>query len=226
MKCIYVAIGQKNSSVAQTVKTLEEYGAIEYTVVVVASAGDPAPFKYLAPYAGLRDGPALDGERRARAGRLRRPVQAGRGLPPDLAAAAPPAGPRGVPRRRLLPAQPPARARGQALRRDGRRVAHRAADHRDQGRRHLGLHPDQRDLDHRRPDLPRVRPLLLGRAPGDQRRQLGVARRRRRPDQGDARRRRHAQDRPGPVPRPRVASRRSAPSSTRPPRPSSTAATA
>ena len=52
VKCIYVAIGQKNSSVAQTVKTLEDAGAMEYTVVVVASAGDPAPFKFLAPYAG------------------------------------------------------------------------------------------------------------------------------------------------------------------------------
>ena len=56
VKCIYVAIGQKNSSVAQTVATLEEHGALEYTVVVVASAGDPAPFKYLAPYAGCAMG--------------------------------------------------------------------------------------------------------------------------------------------------------------------------
>jgi len=56
VKCIYVAIGQKNSSVAQTVKTLEDHGALEYTVVVVASAGDPAPFKYLAPYAGCAMG--------------------------------------------------------------------------------------------------------------------------------------------------------------------------
>src|SRR5665213_215974 len=56
VKCIYVAIGQKNSSVAQTVKVLEDFGALEYTVVVVASAGDPAPFKYLAPYAGCAMG--------------------------------------------------------------------------------------------------------------------------------------------------------------------------
>ena len=56
VKCIYVAIGQKNSSVAQTVKTLEDAGALEYTVVVVASAGDPAPFKFLAPYAGCAMG--------------------------------------------------------------------------------------------------------------------------------------------------------------------------
>ena len=56
VKCIYVAVGQKNSSVAQTVKVLEDFGALEYTVVVVASAGDPAPFKYLAPYAGCAIG--------------------------------------------------------------------------------------------------------------------------------------------------------------------------
>ena len=56
VKCIYVAIGQKNSSVAQTVKTLEDFGALEYTVVVVAGAGDPAPFKFLAPYAGCAIG--------------------------------------------------------------------------------------------------------------------------------------------------------------------------
>ncbi len=56
VKCIYVAIGQKNSSVAQTVKILEDHRAMEYTVVVVASAGDPAPFKYLAPYAGCAMG--------------------------------------------------------------------------------------------------------------------------------------------------------------------------
>ncbi len=56
VKCIYVAIGQKNSSVAQTVKTLEDFGALEYTVVVIAGAGDPAPFKYLAPYAGCAIG--------------------------------------------------------------------------------------------------------------------------------------------------------------------------
>jgi F-type H+/Na+-transporting ATPase subunit alpha len=52
VKCIYVAIGQKGSSVAQTVATLEQHGAMEYTVVVNAPAADEAVFKYLAPYAG------------------------------------------------------------------------------------------------------------------------------------------------------------------------------
>ncbi len=56
VKCIYVAIGQKASTVAQAVATLEELGAMEYTVVVVAPASDPAPYKYLAPYAGCAMG--------------------------------------------------------------------------------------------------------------------------------------------------------------------------
>src|SRR4051812_29187480 len=56
VKCIYVAIGQKASTVAQTVKTLFDAGAMEYSVVVVAPASDPAPFKYLAPYAGCAMG--------------------------------------------------------------------------------------------------------------------------------------------------------------------------
>jgi F-type H+-transporting ATPase subunit alpha len=56
VKCIYVAIGQKGSTVAQTVDVLREHGALEYTVVVNAPASEPAPFKYLAPYAGCAMG--------------------------------------------------------------------------------------------------------------------------------------------------------------------------
>ncbi len=56
VKCIYVAVGQKGSTVAQTVDTLREHGAMEYTVVVNAPASDPAPYKYLAPYAGCAMG--------------------------------------------------------------------------------------------------------------------------------------------------------------------------
>jgi F-type H+-transporting ATPase subunit alpha len=56
VKCIYVAIGQKGSTVAQTVATLEARGAMEYTVVVTAPASDEAVFKYLAPYAGCAMG--------------------------------------------------------------------------------------------------------------------------------------------------------------------------
>jgi F-type H+-transporting ATPase subunit alpha len=54
--CIYVAIGQKRSTVAQLVKTLEEYGAMDYTIVVAATASEPAPLQYLAPYSGCAMG--------------------------------------------------------------------------------------------------------------------------------------------------------------------------
>jgi F-type H+-transporting ATPase subunit alpha len=54
--CIYVAIGQKRSTVAQVVKTLEEFGAMEYTTVVAATASDPAPLQYIAPYSGVTMG--------------------------------------------------------------------------------------------------------------------------------------------------------------------------
>ncbi|MHB8799079.1 MAG: F0F1 ATP synthase subunit alpha [Thermoanaerobaculia bacterium] len=54
--CIYVAIGQKNSTVAQVVQTLEANGAMEHTIVVAASASDPAPLQYIAPYAGCAMG--------------------------------------------------------------------------------------------------------------------------------------------------------------------------
>src|SRR5512135_1679591 len=54
--CIYVAIGQKRSTVAQVVKTLETYGAMEYTIVVAATASDPAPMQYIAPYSGCAMG--------------------------------------------------------------------------------------------------------------------------------------------------------------------------
>jgi F-type H+/Na+-transporting ATPase subunit alpha len=54
--CIYVAIGQKRSTVAQVVKTLEDYGAMEYTIVVAATASEPAPLQFLAPYAGCAMG--------------------------------------------------------------------------------------------------------------------------------------------------------------------------
>jgi F-type H+-transporting ATPase subunit alpha len=67
--CIYVAIGQKLSTVAQTVAVLEKYGAMDHTIVVVAGAEDPAPLQYLAPYSGvamgeevMEEGVKLEGE--------------------------------------------------------------------------------------------------------------------------------------------------------------------
>jgi F-type H+-transporting ATPase subunit alpha len=56
VKCIYVAIGQKKSTVAQVVATLEQHGAMEYTIVVAATASDPAPLQYIAPYSGCAMG--------------------------------------------------------------------------------------------------------------------------------------------------------------------------
>ncbi len=54
--CIYVAIGQKRSTVAQVVKTLADYGALEYTIIVAATASEPAPLQFLAPYTGCSMG--------------------------------------------------------------------------------------------------------------------------------------------------------------------------
>ncbi len=56
VKCIYVSIGQKNSKIAQIAKRLEREGAMEYTVIVAATASDPASFQYIAPYAGTAIG--------------------------------------------------------------------------------------------------------------------------------------------------------------------------
>ena len=142
----------------------------------------PGPAAVHRPLRRLGDGRVLHVQRRARPDRLRRPVQAGRGLPAAVAADAAPAGPRGLSGRRLLLPQPAAGAVGQAQRRARRRLAHRAADHRDARRRGLGLHSDQRDLDHRRPDLPAARPVLRRPAAGDERRHLGLPRGRCRPD--------------------------------------------
>jgi len=74
--CVYVAVGQKRSTVAQLVKKLEETGAIEYSIVVAATASEPAPMQFLAPYAAT-----------AMAEHFR---EAGCVLPSDVAAAAPP----------------------------------------------------------------------------------------------------------------------------------------
>jgi F-type H+/Na+-transporting ATPase subunit alpha len=54
--CVYVAVGQKRSTVAQIVKTLQDYGAMEYSIVVAATASEPAPLQFLAPYAGCAMG--------------------------------------------------------------------------------------------------------------------------------------------------------------------------
>ncbi len=199
--CIYNAIGQKQSTIAQVVRTLEEADAMRYSIVVAAAASDPAPLLYISPYSACTMGEFFRDIGQHALVHLRRPVEARAGLSRDLPAAAAAAGPRGVSGRRLLPALAAARARGEAQERAGRRVADGAAGHRDAGGRPVGVHPDQRHLDHRRPDLPGVRPVQPGRSAGDQRRQLGVARRRVGADQGDAAGGRHAAARPRAVPR-------------------------
>ena len=205
----------------------EPHGAMEYTTVVVATAADPAPLQYIAPYAGCAMAEYFMWKGEAHAVRLRRSLQAGRRVSPALAAAAPPAGPRGVSpatcsifHSRLL-------ERAVKLsRRERRRLAHRPADHRNAGRRSVGLHPDQRHQHHRRPDLPRARPVLRRRPPGHQRRHQRQPRGRQRPDQGDEEDRRLAASSTWP---PIASSKRSpssAPNSTRPRRRSSIAAPA
>ena len=199
--CIYNAIGQKQSTVAQVVRTLEEADAMRYTIVVAATASDPAPMLYISPYSATAMGEVLPRLEASRAADLRRSLEARPVVPRNLAAAAPSARPRSVSRRRLLSALAAAGESGEAERQDGRRLADLLADHRDAGRRLVGVHPDQRHLDHRRADLPRGRPVQPGRAAGDQRRQLGVARRRLGADQGDAPGGGHAPPRPRAVPR-------------------------
>ena len=160
--CVYVAVGQKRSTVAQFVKVLEEQGAMEYSIIVAATASDPAPMQFLAPFAGCTMGEYFrDNGMHAVIiyDDLSKQAVAYRQM---SLLAAPSARPRSLSGRRVLSAFAPARARREDERRDGRRFAHGVAGHRNAGQRRVGLHSDQRDLDHRRPDLPRDRPVLSG----------------------------------------------------------------
>ena len=108
---VYVAIGQRMSTVVGIAQTLEDAGALDSTIIVAAPADEAAPIKFMAPYAGCAMAEHFTYQGQHALVRLRRPHQARVRVPPDVAAAAPPAGPRGLPGRRLLPALPPARAR-------------------------------------------------------------------------------------------------------------------
>ena len=203
VKCIYVAVGQKNSSVAQTVKTLEDFGAFEYTVVVVAGAGDPAPFKFLAPYAGCAIGQEWmeSGEHALVVyDDLSKQAEAYRQIS-------------------LLLRRPPGREAypGDVFYLHSRLLERAAKLSDERGGGSLTALPI---IETKAGDISAyiptnvisitdgqvfllVRPLLLGHPTRHRRRQLGVAGGWRRPDQGHEGRRRDAQDRPRPVPRPR-----------------------
>ena len=117
VKCFYVAIGQKDSSVAGVIKTLEDHGAMDYTTVIVSGAASPAPMQYIAPYAGTSMAEHFMFNGQHALDHLRRPVQASRRLPAAFTADASPAGPRSLPGRRFLLPQPIAGTICQAERR-------------------------------------------------------------------------------------------------------------
>ena len=171
--CIYVAIGQKSSTVAQVVERLREAGAMEYTILVVAPAHEAALIKWMAPYAGTAMGEHFSSTGSTRpASTTTSPSTRTRTASFRCCCG-------GRPDARRSPATSSTSTRGcssavQARRRPRRRLADRDPDRRDPGGRRRCVHPDERDLDHGRPDLPRVRPLLLGRPPGDQRRHLSL----------------------------------------------------
>ncbi len=199
--CIYCAIGQKRSSIAQVVQTLTEAGAMGHTVIVAASASEPAPMLYIAPYAACAIGEYFrdygrhalvmydDLSKHAMAYReisllLRRPP--GReAYPGDVFYL----------HSRLLERS------SKMQRQAGRRVADRAAGDRDAGRRRFGLHSDQRHFHYRRTDLSGNRSVQLRRASGGQRGPFGFARGILGGDQGGQAGGRDAQARSGAVSR-------------------------
>ena len=186
VKCIYVAVGQKNSTIAALVRKLEEHGAMEHTIIVAAPAAESAALQFIAPYAGCTMGEYFrdrgedamivydDLTKQAWAYRqvsllLRRPP--GReAYPGDVFYL----------HSRLLERAARVNAdyvekftNGEVKGQD--RFADRAADHRDPGGRRVGLRADQRDFHHRWSGLPRIGPVQRQHPPGHQRRPVGVA---------------------------------------------------
>ena len=162
---IYVAIGQKQSTIARIVACSRRPARMPYTIILASPAADSATSQYLAPFAGAAMGEwFMDNGMDALIvyDDLSKHAVAYRQVSLVLEAAV---GPRSLPRRRVLPPQPAARAGGARRREVRQRLAHGAADHRDAGRRRVRLHPDQRHLDHRRPDLS-WRPTCSTRASG------------------------------------------------------------
>ena len=183
------------------VATLEEHGAMDHTIVVNAASAESAAQQYLAPYSGVAMAEYFMERGQDALIHLRRPLQTRLGVPPDFPAPATTARPRGVPGRRLLSPLAPTGTGGQALGRERGRFDHRTADHRDAGRRRFRLHPDQRDLYHRRADIPRGRPVQRRSATGCERGYLRLASGRFGAEARDALGRRSASDRHGPVSR-------------------------
>ena len=199
--CVYVAVGQKRSTVAQFVKVLEEQGALDYSIIVAATASDPAPMQYLAPFSGCTMGEYFrdngmhaviiydDLSKQAVAYRqmsllLRRPP--GReAYPGDVFYL----------HSRLLERAAKMNDENKA------RLSHSAPCDRDAGQRCVGLYSDQRDFNHRRPDLPRDRSVLSGHSPGGERWPFGVASWLLCPDKGHEKSRRSYQGRTCAIPR-------------------------
>ena len=149
---------------------------------------------------GLRYGRIFYGQGQGRPDHLRRPFQACGGLPRAFSAHPASARPRGVSRRRVLPAQPSAGACGTPGPRIRRRQLDGAAHHRDAGRRRFGLHPHERHLHYGRPDLFGNRAVPRGRDACRQPGHFGVPRGRQRADQGNEKGGGHAEAGVFPVP--------------------------
>jgi F-type H+-transporting ATPase subunit alpha len=177
--CIYVAVGQKESTVAGVVQTLKDAGAMDYTIVVLAGSSDPAPMQYIAPYSGCTMGEHFmwSGKEEGKT------LANGAPYPKHALLVYDDLSKQAVAYRQLslLLRRPPGREaypgdvfylHSRLLERATKLSDENGAGsltalpgHRDPGRRRVGLHPDQRDLDHRRADLPRARPVLQGRRP-------------------------------------------------------------
>ena len=194
--CVYVAIGQKASTVASVVERLKQTGAMEYTIVVVASASDRHRCNTSRRTRVARWPSTSCTTRESRRCACTttcpsrpQPIASSRSCCVVRPVVKPIPATCSISTRVSSSARRSARGLRDRRQQDdlqGRRLADRAPDHRDAGGRRVGLHPDERHLDHRRPDLPRVRPVLRRREARDQRRYLGVTRRWLRAGEGNA----------------------------------------
>ena len=218
--CIYVAIGQKASSVAQLKKTLETHGAMDYTIIVNATASDPAPLQYIAPYAGCAMGEYFMNKGRDvlivyddlskhaiayRAMSLLLERSPGREAYPGdvfylhsrlLERAAHLSEEKGGGSITALPIIET--QSGDGIR---RRLFDRPSYHRDAGGRRFRLHPDERHFHHRRSAHCGNAPLLLRPPSGGECGPVRLPRGRRRADQGDEKGSQDHPPRPFAVPR-------------------------